>query len=31
MMSYLSEDEIKEFCKTGFAGEIEDLFKDLEK
>ena len=30
LMSYLSEDEIKDFCLNGFAGEIKDLFKNIE-
>jgi len=30
LMSYLSEQDIKEFCLEGFASEIADLFNDLE-
>ena len=30
LMHYLSEDEIKTFCEDGFAGEIGDLFKEVE-
>jgi len=31
LMCYLSEAEIKEFCLEGFAGEISELFKGLQK
>ena len=30
LMSYLSEQDVKEFCLNGFAGEIADQFDDLE-
>lgn len=33
LMSYLSEEQIKEFCLEGFGGELrhEGLFKELEE
>ena len=30
-LCYLSENDIKEFCLNSFAGEISNLFKDVEK
>ena len=29
LMSYLSEDEIKEFCLNSFGGEISELFEEV--